>query len=1135
MRSFKPIFFLTSLFVATSLLFAESEKGADAKDASAKLLGDLFVEEAAPPPQPELLKWTPLNQSTLSGRLIREKSPYLLSVMAEVPVGKKLTIEPGVVVLVSGAESGLTVRGTLEILGAPNQKVRFASVAERPTPGAWAGIVAQDGACITAHYLQLSHAKNGFVLSGTCFSLSNSVIDNVSASAVFALNSEVQLTQNSIGECSPHALGLYADRSSRVTVTRGRITGVQFGVVATGYSTVNLYDALIESNGTGMMLIDSVAVELQGARIQNNQTGVASTFDAGRKARGLAAALGLFGPEAVHGYPPEVQGNSLDWTRLSAVNARQQLGEIELPPAVQSNLLQIRPKKFIPGVTSSDFVPLEAVTFGSVTVGLEYHNVHTAENKSLHTIEVDRDSVAPGQYFPNRFHVERYKPYISLYSQSRFGVDRVLEVQANVSHDEWSEHYLKPITVRWESPQVAWRLGHFTENGADLVLDAVDLLGASLSLNTATGKKRVTPLLKLNLVVGETVQPLSEGDKNPDLFADLIGPGEARAQGIFMLGRAAFSPINRTELALGYERSIDWREDPWLRHQISDRSELEKPEVDAQAIFAELNWATPRGGFEWRSSAVLGTPDSTQRAWNIAVEEWIDQHNILLEADTLRALLKRSTAPSAAAIQKVLPPMIDLTGYEVIQEIRTIASTVQDSLSEDWVGGIKPSVDHLAFSLGLDWRSASTVLSLDYRFLGREFYSPGIPDLRPNGREYALRWSQGVNEWWDFAFVGKAMVEDASSAEDHLNFFGFGEGSQWGISPDKQALAELTSERVNPRTIFETGVENRWQLPAGFELSLNYDYSYRFRRSPRLLSKDTTLTAGVFADSWFSGSDDSLRYMAHDVGIDTARWGSYLSASDTLANRFRQELLTHAVSAELTKRIGRSSVSLGSHLRWDFDRSDFDHYSQGTDWALADSTWGKMGYRFGQGDGFLGSWPLRINWRSKFLSDRLTLQMRYRKAAENSYNEREFSASDLVEWNVFPGRWTLTAEAGATYRTIGYESDGFYLKDVATGEYYSFIVPDGSGGWNTSSVDRADAVRVDAQTDLDGYELGNRRRYRDNREEEYDFFVSLLSRYALSSTFQLELETRWDDFRRPDLLSEEWNDLSSHLRLIWEF
>ncbi|MBS1885265.1 MAG: hypothetical protein JSS97_20125, partial [Actinobacteria bacterium] len=70
-------------------------------------------------------------------------SPYTGSSVS-ITAGATLKIEPGVVVRIVGAGSGITVNGTLDAEGTASEPVVFAG-AEEKGPGEWASIIFQPG------------------------------------------------------------------------------------------------------------------------------------------------------------------------------------------------------------------------------------------------------------------------------------------------------------------------------------------------------------------------------------------------------------------------------------------------------------------------------------------------------------------------------------------------------------------------------------------------------------------------------------------------------------------------------------------------------------------------------------------------------------------------------------------------------------------------------------------------------------------------------------------------------------------------------------------------------------------------------------------------------------------------------
>ena len=1050
-----------------------------------RLFGALLLSGAP------LLAQTPLSSPMLAGTLKLSESPYVVDGPRRVPDGATLEIEAGVEILMIGQGSGIEVRGTLEVAGTAEKPVVFRSAVDPSVPGAWKGIEFAESSRGDLRWLQVRHARRAVLADGAEVWLRNVRLSESAEAAVYANGSKVRLSDCEIGEGSPSATAVVAVNGSDVEIQRGKVSGARTGIAATGYSSVVLLDAFVEKNELGLLLVDSVSVDFSGARVADNTTGVSSNFDVRAKLTGLAAALGLYGDEEVIGYPPEVRDNYRDWTQTPGPAGRQ-LFASQNPPAGTDRIL-VRPAGYSGGVHSEELVLPGTDFFGSVTLGFEYHGVRTDKNETGAPVVVGADTVLPGDRYPNRHYVGGFRPYLSYYSQARFGTERVLETQAFVAWDDWADWTTKPVTLSWESPQNHLRLGHFVENGADLVVSGLPLLGASYVFNTPTAG-RTRPFLTVQAVAGEVRSPLSEGDRDPDIFGEVILPGGARAQELFLLGRLAVSPFWGIEVAAGAMRDWDRREDPYLRDEISSRSVLEEDPVDALGFFGELSWRSPGGEFEARATLVHSSADSSQRSWSLAVERWLDENNVFVEADTLRSLLLRKNAIGVAQLERALPPRLGKSGRQVLDELRSLSSDIRDSLTKNYVGGIDltPTGDNFAGAIDVSWRHAKSAVEFGCRYLGRNFVSPGSPNLVSNSREYTVRLAQGVSYWWDVEANAALTVEDASAHASHLNFFGFGEGSLLGVDSDPEALERLGERRTRPRLVLDVDLSNRWTIPGGFELRLGYDYGVRRRRTARTLQKNVSSDAGVFADPFFASASSDADVFYYNSGaykVDSARWSAYDALPDTLGRGFVQKLVSHRLSANLSWTRSWLTLSGGTELRWDLDESEFDHYSfEKSDWKLADTTWSKMGHLYGQNDAFIASFPLEFRARTKRFDNRLRLQWTSRDYADLERAESEWSLMESFEWRAIPGRLSILPELGWRYR----------------------------------SVDELETV-------------GGKTRKTEYAEEYTDFYASLGSRYAITPRWHVALAARWDLIDRSETPEENVTDLSSDFNVTYEF
>ena len=1057
----------------------QTAKSAQASAPAADVSAPAETQAAATVPRPDSLsaaeagqtpEMTVVRQPILSG--VYPAGFYLLEGKKIVPKDESLVLEAGARFLMLGAEAGIDVHGSLVAEGTGEEPVRFSSAVDRSIPGAWRGLSFSPGARADLRHVEIAHAARAVALDGAEAWLDHVRISESSEAGIFAVEASVYMTDCEIGEDSPQAAGVLATHGSRVGVERGSVAGAKIGIAASGYAAVDLVDAAVRENETGLLLVDSVALGLSGARVFDNRIGAMTTFEARKRPTGVPAALGLYGDERLFGLPPEVAGNRRDWSRKSDAEGRAEFDSLTRGAA--DDRLLIRPEGYAGGIRSEGLTMPGVEHFGSLTVGLQYHDVETERNRTDDTLVIEGDTVAPGDLYPNRFHVARFRPYASYYSQTRFGSERMLEVQADVAWDEWSDWSANPVSLVWESPKHHLKLGHFTADGNPLMLSGMPVLGGAYAFNTAMDALRQKPLFGASVILGEVKRPLSEGDRNPDLFGDVVEPGEAVAQELFLMTRISFSPLGGGELAVGYTRDWDRRNDPVLRDGISAESVLEDAPVDGQGLFGEFSWKSSGGELEFRATMGYGFADSTQRAWNLAVEQWLDRNNILVEADTIRSLLLRKQGVNTTQLERALPPRLGMTGRQALDEIRRLSADLKDSIVDGYVSGFDLSPERLAAEFGADWRHAKSAVSLGWRFLGRDFASPGAPDLVSNRREYYLKMSQGVSNWWTVGFDGRLSVEDASADKYQPNVFGFGEGSILGFDTDWSNLAELSENRIRPKTSLDIRLDNGWKIPGGFGFDLGYGYGLRHRRTMQTLMKDTTAGIGVFDDPFFSSA---------------ARRSAFGALPDTLAQGFAQKLTTHSLSARLSWTNRALALSAGTEFRWDIDRSDFDRWAvEKSDWALRDTTWGKMGWEFGRNDAFVFSVPLEFRWRGSFLSNRLAARLTSRDYAELDRSEGEWSLTETLEWRAIPAKLSLIPETGVSRRS------------------------------------------VDRRATEDGIT-----RLKKDAEEYSDFYASLTSRYAITPRWSMQIVGRWDSIERSNSPEDDVTDLSADFSTTWEF
>ena len=87
-------------------------------------------------PPTEIYKQLPFNDFDEINLAI-QSSPYIVKVDLEVPEGKVLNIEPGVILKFYDRKHGISVNGTLKAIGTEDEKITFTSARDNFYPGSW--------------------------------------------------------------------------------------------------------------------------------------------------------------------------------------------------------------------------------------------------------------------------------------------------------------------------------------------------------------------------------------------------------------------------------------------------------------------------------------------------------------------------------------------------------------------------------------------------------------------------------------------------------------------------------------------------------------------------------------------------------------------------------------------------------------------------------------------------------------------------------------------------------------------------------------------------------------------------------------------------------------------------------------
>lgn len=129
--------------------------------------------------------------------LTAEGSPYTGSSVT-ISEGVTVVAEPGAIVKLTGS---LTVRGTLDVNGTPEESVVFTSSSDS-APGQWTGIQLESGAGSSSlSHAEVRYAKTGVKVSGGISpGISNSSILSNSAAGISALGASSQIAGNTLAD-----------------------------------------------------------------------------------------------------------------------------------------------------------------------------------------------------------------------------------------------------------------------------------------------------------------------------------------------------------------------------------------------------------------------------------------------------------------------------------------------------------------------------------------------------------------------------------------------------------------------------------------------------------------------------------------------------------------------------------------------------------------------------------------------------------------------------------------------------------------------------------------------------------------------------------------------------------------------
>lgn len=451
---------------------------------------------------------TEIPGGVFSGTLIKANSPYRLNGSVLIPADQTVIVEPGVVVLVGGEYSTITVFGQILARGTKEEPITFRSDRENPNPWDWDRILFRSQSRSFLENCMVQHSNYGLYAVNTSLTLLNCSLRKNSILGLYVKNSAITI-QNSIFE-KGHIAAMMLDEGAKVDADQVTINENMNGIVCGNSALLEMKNSAIEKNELGVAVKKGAKVSLTDTRITLNKTGILSDTLLPKKST------------------KEVFDNTVDL----AVGSAEQIEKIFKKPSEVSALTFAKEEQkkqetgeFSPGFLSQRS-PREAFVqiVGNATVGMKYYQPTN-----------DVDTIKQNRY------IEGLQPEMQLFMTGRkYGWD------VNFLMDGYRNDWLSGtnpgglranlLNLRINSDDHDITVGDFFQNGTEISVSNRKVYGIKYDGQFAEmgrGEKR----MKLTLLGGETERSLTVGDHNPDIPNDVIADGFAMRQQMMGMGR----------------------------------------------------------------------------------------------------------------------------------------------------------------------------------------------------------------------------------------------------------------------------------------------------------------------------------------------------------------------------------------------------------------------------------------------------------------------------------------------------------------------------------------------------------------------------------------------------------------------
>ena len=682
---------------------------------------------------------------------------------------------------------------------------------------------------------------------------------------------------------------------------------------------------------------------------------------------------------------------------------------------------------------------------GSVGVEAGFHHVSTEKNRSGEVDVNGRDSIQPGEKYRNYFQVPGAYATWNAAVQMLSPSGQKIEFAMDVSHDAWNHFDLKFLQALYEDRFQKLIIGDTYVLGGELYLSGIDVFGASYDFNLNLNKSE-KPLLVFSLFGGENNKTKLPGDRDPDQYNKYIGLDEVEAQKMVIGGKLLWNASNDVDVTAGFIGSKDYLEDPYLRDGLTKNVNLINPMFSSKTMFAEVNGKMMGGRGSYNFQLGFGGSDTVNVVMHRAVNAIFEDAG--LDVSTFAQLRRLMNNPSLVnrmnreELELIFGDNMDMSVAEMRSELIELLKLASEALKKykseknddptDW------TAQNLALSGAYNWKNNETNIDAYFRFVGRNYYSAGSPDMLQNSRQLGAKLDQKLKDFWKLNVGYELNIENASGSGDAYNVIGFAEGSKLGLVPGAKDDWLKKHEQDASRTLYEHDfdLKNTFKIRDSVELTARYALNYRTRSTPLRLIGNYFASSGIYSDPWFATrkGKPSVEIESDDVKIriDSARYAKYAALQDEefLATQFDERLIKHTFELGATFRLPKNVLKVGGVWIFRRDMSKFNQDDLLDGFDFSNRTYGILGYYFHGSDFFEMRYPISLATTLETFRNTASFTPRYRTYNRNDMSEFEWTLMDNATIQLKPGFLDLLVRGSLRQNFMSREEDGEKIEEM---------------------------------------------------------------------------------------------------------